>query len=265
MLSLEERQLLYWLTAHYRAGAGGIVDGGCFVGGSTVALAEGLRAAGGDGVVDVYDMFEVEGYMAELYFGEDGLRAGESFRPVFDRNTAHVEDLLRVHEGDVTQIGWSGDPIEVLFVDLSKSWSLNDYIVEEMFSCLIPGRSVVVQQDYVFPGCPWVILTMEHFRDYFEPVAFAEYSSMVYVCREQVPRGLPRVSELSHDEMLALMDQAASRFLGYPRDVVECAKATLLFMHGDHEQAHVILDRVKTEGTDHHATRVALQYMTTLV
>ena len=134
-----------------------------------------------------------------------------------------------------------------------------------MFSCLIPGRSIVVQQDYVFPGCPWVILTMEHLRDYFEPVAFAEYSSVVYLCHKQVPRGLRRVSELSHAEMLELMDQAAARFLGYPRDVVVCAKATLLFMHGDHDQATAILDRVKTEGADHHATKVALQYMTTLV
>lgn len=41
MLSLEERRLLYWLAREYFAGIGAIVDGGSFVGGSTLALGEG--------------------------------------------------------------------------------------------------------------------------------------------------------------------------------------------------------------------------------
>src|SRR5208282_5190833 len=139
MLSHEERQLLYWLTATYRSGVGAIVDGGCFVGGSTVALAEGLRARGAGGVIDVFDMFEVEPYMTDFYFKGANLSVGDSFRPLFDRNTAEVADRLRVHQGDLMQAGWSGEDAEILFIDCAKSWSLNDFIIEEFFPSLIPG------------------------------------------------------------------------------------------------------------------------------
>ncbi len=43
MLSIEERQLLAWLAASHWEGRGAIVDGGCFLGGSTLALGRGLR------------------------------------------------------------------------------------------------------------------------------------------------------------------------------------------------------------------------------
>ena len=87
MLSEQERQLLYWLTSTHFIGAGAIVDGGCFVGGSTLSLAEGLRknaARSSSARVHVFDLFEVEPYMADLYFSERGLAPGDSFRTLFD-------------------------------------------------------------------------------------------------------------------------------------------------------------------------------------
>jgi hypothetical protein len=259
MLSLEERRLLYWLTATRYEGAGAIVDGGCFVGGSTVALAEGLRAAGRCEKVDVYDLFEVEAYMVDFYFKGMGLRPGESFRGLFDRNLEGLHDLLTVHAGDLTATRWRGEPIEVLFIDFAKAWTLNDFIVAEFFPSLIPGRSIVVQQDFVYAGCPWVILTMEQLSDYFEPVGFAEYCSVVYVCTRQVPDDIDPISALDLRERMRLIDRAIRRFRGYPRDVLECAKATLLVEHGDREQADAILDRVEAENGEHFAVAPALQ------
>ena len=264
MLSVEERQLLQWLTRSRFTGAGAIVDGGCFVGGSTLALAEGLRAAGGGAKIDVFDLFEVEPYMADLYFTDRGISPGESFRPLFDQNTAHVSDLLRVHGGDITQFGWDGDPIEILFIDIAKSWALNDFLVAEFFPCLIPGRSIVIQQDFVFAVCPWVILTMEMLAPYFEPVAFAEYCSVVYLCRRAVPRGLEPVSQLPHEVRMSLMDQAIGRFRGYPEGVLRCAKAALLYEHGDRGTAQLIVAEVRDSGDDHPAVTAALGIMDTL-
>ncbi len=265
MLSIEERQLLYWLTATYYRGEGAIVDGGCFVGGSTVALGEGLRAVGRPGPIDVYDMFEVEPYMTDFYFKDSDLRAGDSFRPVFEQNTAHLSDLIRVHEGDLSRIGWCGEPIEILFIDFAKTWGLNDFIVENFFPSLIPGRSLVVQQDYVFAACPWLVLTMEQLSDYFVPVAFAEYNSVVFLCAEPIPSGLPPISSLSHGRRMELCDQAIARFHGYPRDVVECVKAVLLIEQGDREQAQVILDRVSAAGGEHIAVGPALDLVRGLI
>jgi hypothetical protein len=264
MLSLEERRLLFWLTSQYHTGAGAIVDGGCFVGGSTIPLAEGLRASGRAGIVDVYDRFEVEPYMAESYFKAESLASGESFRPVFDRYTDHVADLLRVHEGDLAKTGWRGDPIEILFVDFAKGWGLNDFVVSDFFPALIPGRSLVVQQDFVFAWCPWVALTMEHLADYFEPVAFAEYCSVVFACVRQVPSDVEPVSTLPHEQRMQLMDRAIGRFRGYPRDVLACAKAALLFEHGDREAGDAILAAVEGESEPHHAVAAAVDLVATL-
>ena len=49
----------------------------------------------------------------------------------------------------------------MLFVDIAKTWALNDVVIEQFFPRLIPGRSVVVQQDYAFAFRPWVAITME--------------------------------------------------------------------------------------------------------
>jgi hypothetical protein len=236
MLSIEERQLLAWLTESYWQGDGAIVDGGCFLGGSTVALAEGLRARPGDSAgvrIDVFDLFEVEPYMVDMYFPGTGLQAGDSFRGEFDKATAGVADLLEVHDGDLAQLGWDGRPIEVLFVDFAKSWSLNDVVVREFFPCLIPGRSIVLQQDYAFAFQPWIAITMEHLRESFEPVAFAEYNTVAFACRAPVPADVTLPSQLPRDAQLELFEAALRRFRGYPLSYLEAGKAMLLLEQGD--------------------------------
>jgi hypothetical protein len=260
MLSHEERQLLFWLASTWYSGAGAIVDGGCFVGGSSLALAEGLRAnpnrpAGA--LVEVFDLFEVEPYMIDLYFSDWDFEPGDSFRPVFDRNTEPVRDLLRVTEGDLALHGWDGRPIEVLFVDIAKSWSLNDLIVEQFFSALIPDRSVVVQQDMAFAYCPWVAITMELLADYFEPVSFAEYNSVVYVCRRQVPRDVldGPLQDLALDAKLELMDRAIARFRGYPRGYLELARTVLMVEGGERTAARTQLGQVRER---HHGEPLVL-------
>ena len=247
MLSIEERQLLAWLTAQWWEGAGAIVDGGCFMGGSTLPLAEGLREnerTTAKTRIDVFDLFEVEQYMVDPYFS-GRLQAGESFRGEFERATADVSDLLTTHAGDLLQLGWHGQPIEVFFVDFSKSWALNDVVVRDFFPCLIPGRSVVVQQDYAWPFQPWIAITMELLEEYFEPVAFAEYNSVVFVCRAPVPRDVPLPSGLSFERKLALLDSAVERFRGYPRSYLEGARAVLRFERGDRDGAQDELRAVR--------------------
>jgi hypothetical protein len=261
MLSIEERQLLFWLASSYFRGEGAIVDGGCFLGGSTIPLGEGLEANPATGTIDVYDQFEIEPYMNDMYFQGESRASGSSFRPVFERNIAHVAEHVRIHEGDLMTERWHGGPIEILFVDLSKTWELNDLIVDQFFPSLIPGRSVLVQQDFVFAICPWVPLTMEYLADHFEPVGFAEYCSVVYATRSPVPSGLDPVSALPHDRQIELMDTAIDRFCGYPRDVLECAKAMLFVNQGDFERADAIVRRLSVEGTDHFSVKAALEHV----
>src|SRR5262249_49893454 len=70
-----------------------------------------------------------------------------------------------VHEGDITTTGWEGGPIDVLFLDVLKSWHINDAVHRDFFPSLVPGRSVVVHQDYGWGSHPWVPVTVELMRD----------------------------------------------------------------------------------------------------
>ena len=252
MLSTSERALLYWLARDYYTGAGEIVDGGCFVGGSTLSLARGL-IDGGHATerahIHVYDLFASDPYMIEHYLKPLGINCanGESFRPVFDTNTRSVASLLRVNQGDICQIGWTGEPIEIMFIDISKHWSINDVLLTDFFPCLIPGRSVVIQQDLVFEWCPWLAVTMEYLADYFEYIAFVEYNTTVYLHTRSIPTDILQVKlwELPIERKVELMDRAIGRFSGYAKGMLECAKAALVLESGQAERAIEILASVR--------------------
>ena len=266
MLSAAERALLYWLARDYYSGAGKIIDGGCFLGGSTLALGRGLLDGGHGGkepLIYVYDLFVTESYMAEMYFAAAGLpyREGDSYRPLFDRNTLAVASLLQVNQGDIQQIRWTGEPIEILSINVSKHWSINDVLLTDFFSCLIPGRSAVVQQDFVFQWCPWVAVTMEYFAEYFDYFAFVEHCSTVYLYKKPIPAELLQVKlgELPLDRKVALMERAISRHSGSARGVLECAKAALLLEGGRPAEAvrHLAAVRERYAGDQHVLAAVA--------
>jgi hypothetical protein len=249
MLSVAERRLLYWLGAEHARGDGAIVDAGCFVGGSTVALAEGVRANSHvtGARIDAFDRFVVDEFMAEHYLARYGLRPGESFRHVFDANTAAVRDLLVVHEGDFAAAEWEEHPIEVLFVDIAKTWELNDIVTRRFFPWLVPERSIVVQQDLAHAFCPWLAVTMELLAEHFELIGWVEQNSVVYRCRRAVPADAipPRLQALPGDRRLALLDRAITRFAGVPAALLACARVVLLAELGDLCEARAQLSAIQ--------------------
>ena len=163
MLSAQELELLYTLARDRYTGRGEIIDGGAFLGGSTLALAAGLRdnpaVADRRGRVHSYDMFVADHFVSQFI---DGYPEGTSTRPYYDGVIADVASHVSVHEGDIATFPWPADrPIEILFIDVAKSWETNDVLVQQFFSRLIPGLSTVIQQDYHWPHTPWISITME--------------------------------------------------------------------------------------------------------
>jgi len=238
MLVPDELRLLNQLTGEYYRGDGAIVDAGCFLGGSTVALADGLRRnsharriAGKP--IHSYDRFEVEDWTRGIFFPES-VSAGASFREEFDRNVAPFADLVEVHAGDVTAETWTNGPIEILFIDLAKHWTVCDWVTWQFFPHLIPGRSIVVQQDYLYHHwVGWLHVTMEFYADYFDFECDTEVNSVAFLNTKEIPQSVLRrhtVESLSHAEKSDLMDRAASRFTGRKRDLIVAAKAHFLEM-----------------------------------
>lgn len=242
MLIPDELRLLNYLTDEYYTGEGAIVDAGCFLGGSTLALADGLRrnlrrrGYAEQKLIHSYDRFEIEGWTIGSYFPKKA-RAGESFRPLFDRNIADYADLVEVHAGDVLCWPWADGPIEILFIDIAKHWTVCDWVTWQFFPRLIPGKSVVIQQDYLcHHWVAWLHVTMEFYSDYFEYVCDTGVNSVVFLNTERIPEEVLRektVESLNTVEKSGLMDRAASRFTGTQAKVLRSAKQHFLEMLGE--------------------------------
>ena len=234
MLSKTERKLLYGLARDYASGDGAIVDAGSFLGGSTAALLAGVRDRSerwAGPPVASYDLFRVEASSLEKFFGDDpDLRVGDSFRSRFDENVARFDVPHLVHEGDITKVGWDGGPIDVLFLDVLKSWHINDAVHRDFFPALVPGRSVVVHQDYGWGSHPWVPITVELMRDSLVLVDWMEWGSHVFFVEHEVPAELIAggVAGLDFDTRLELMDRAVARADSWVRGMLEAGRAYLL-------------------------------------
>jgi SAM-dependent methyltransferase len=232
MLVPDELRLLHHLAENYASGSGEIVDAGPFLGGSTVALAAGLRRNRnrGNRIIHSFDRFEVEEWTRGVYFPES-TPAGTSFREQFDRNIAPHAGLIEVHAGDICEQTWNGEPIEILFIDIAKHFKVCDWVTWQFFPHLIPGRSLVVQQDYLYHHwVGWLHVTMEYYADCFEYVCDTDVNSVVFLNTKKVPVVRDTVGGLTRGERAALADRAASRFDGKKRELILSAKAHFLEM-----------------------------------
>ena len=253
MLIRDELRLLYTLARDHCTGSGRIVDAGCFLGGSTRALAAGVRdsdrGAAAAPIVS-YDLFKVEQYYFRI--SPDllaGTEVGDSLRPLFDKYLVGLNDRVEVQHGDLMELGWRGEPIELLFLDLLKTSELNDFVMREFFSRLIPGESIVVQQDCLWGEWPWINISMELLADHFCWIDDVG-CSRVYVLETAIPDELLRTSvqhDLSPAEQLALMDRAVAPATGSARGMLELARAALLHQHGRAGEAAGEVRRVREE------------------
>ncbi|NNK67585.1 MAG: hypothetical protein HKO95_12725 [Rhodobacteraceae bacterium] len=184
MLSKQERRLYLWLAEDWAVGAGAIVDLGCFAGGSTAPLAEGCRRAGRTQPIHAYDRFRASENVkaAVLYSAGIAPFEGKDILPLTQRLLAPWEAEITLHPGDIKDQDWPSDPIEVLCVDAAKTAETADSIAAKYFPALIPGRSVVVQQDFLHWKVPWIPAQMERLADFFSPVATCPRDTVVYLC-----------------------------------------------------------------------------------
>jgi hypothetical protein len=233
MLSKSERRLLYSLARDYGGRDGAIVDAGCFLGGSTAALLAGVRDRAEPPAMPVesYDLFRIEEFTIPKFFADDrSARVGESFRARYDRHLARFDVPHVVHEGDITRIGWSGERIDVLFLDVLKSWKINDAVLRDFFPSLVPGCSVIVQQDYGWGDTPWIPITVELMRDSLVLLDWMEWGSHVFFVDRELPRDVLEngVGGLDLDVKLELIEQAVRRAEGWVQGMLEISRAFLI-------------------------------------
>jgi hypothetical protein len=183
------------------SGAGRIVDLGCWFGATTFSLGRGLtknRHAKINRRIDAFDLFIWNRWM-QLAADPIGMpiryRDGESFFPEVQNLLAPYQEIVRLHKEDLIQHQPEKVPVEFLFIDAFKTWPLAEKIVTDFFPLLIPGVSVVVQQDFIFhqPVAATSHLLMWRLRDHFEWLhQIPRSGSVVFLCKKRIdPASLP--------------------------------------------------------------------------
>ena len=263
MISADERAYYYAYARRLFTGTGEIVDLGCWLGATTISLAAGLaanpRPAASPRRVHAYDRFIWEDWMDGVHLlGNPPMvrtfRTQDSFLGEFYERIDGWKDRITVHPADLLVDGWRMErPIECLLVDAMKSWSLTSCILRNFFPWLVPRLSVVIYQDFVFWGEPWVHLINYRLRAYFTPLHRVPGSpSMVFALRRQVPGELLTVpysyGSFSSDEIDAAIEYSTSLLPSEARPDILAVKALIHVHRGDLEGARRQLDAYRSQG-----------------
>jgi hypothetical protein len=233
----------------YRA-AGAIVDLGCFVGSTTICLAQGLSAnrAAKTAKIHAYDRFLWEPWMQRWWEGQrlpaPELETG-SFLPEFVKQTSPWKDQIIVHHEDLGVSRWDDGPIEFLLVDVMKSSDLAETITRNFFSFLVPGRSYVAHQDFVHSLTSWIPLLQFRLRNSFAVAADIPGSgTVVFRYRKQFSPeavGDLSITSVAREELEAAFDYSLGLVSDSKKPNVIAGKAMAYLHRGDVESARAVV------------------------
>jgi hypothetical protein len=245
LLSGYERQMCHWLAKEWYSGAGAIVDLGSFLGSSTVAFAAGLaEREDSAGHVHAYDLFRVSRDPETQKFLNK--QEGDSFLENYQATIAGYEDRITTHAGDIKQFPWTGGPIEILFIDLAKSWEMNEFIIRAFFPFLIPGKSLIIHQDFGNAWNPWLPVSMGYLDDYVT-ILCDESTSRVFHYHQAIPDEVLQVNyktDLDRGTRLACMQKSLDAADGWILHRLHGAMAIITFIEDGKEAGLAYIDRV---------------------
>lgn len=218
MLTEEEGKLLHWLTRDYATGAGAICDLGCFAGGSTARLASGVAAAGRGTQVHAFDHFTLTEDQKQRYLYPAGIARfkGQDMSAAVQQLLAPWQQVVALRPGDITEVNWDGGPIEILFIDAAKTPFSADQIARSFMPYLIPGRSIVVQQDYLHWRQPWVPAQMELLSDSFEIVGWCAKNTVIFRATQTITAQTLKAAHVDHLSDAILIDLIGRALCRFP-------------------------------------------------
>lgn len=260
MMSIPERQFLFGLASRYYAGKGIIVDAGIFLGASTRCFGEGVRSnpaceeitQNWPQPIVSFERAIVNPNMPD-FFKSHGLAfsaaQGESFEAELRRNIEPVKDLIDLRIGDFNDAAGVDSPVEILFLDILKGVRLSLHALRLFYPKLIPGRSIVIQQDYFYERLPWIKTQQEALAAYFDFVGEIG-SSAIFLCTKEIPRAAVDEldNDMTHTEQLRLASIAMQRSADPNRRfLMALSKTRLIRKLQGRVPARAYLDVVKAE------------------
>ncbi|KOU62801.1 hypothetical protein ADK57_23675 [Streptomyces sp. MMG1533] len=259
-----ELQFLYLVGRHTLSGEGHIVELGSGGGGSTYALAMGLKESPvfdeKTGRLHAYDFFRVgKGTFATEKFFTSGHKPEDdnSFLNDFRGRLEPFLPFLEIHAGDLWQTSDPNDttPVEFLHIDIAKTARVFRCVCERFLTRLRPG-SVVLHQDFAGPRLPWLHWSTGALLPYIEIAGPPIRSTLAFEVTKPIPEDvLKSISEDAYtlDEKLALISAVQDRVDrdhtgGIPfKSVLELAKAYVAHYDGRHKRAWSIAKPLQSD------------------
>jgi predicted O-methyltransferase YrrM len=255
MLAPEEQKLLYLLAKDYYTGEGSIFDAGICLGGCTESFARGLAARDSvpplAPIVHAYELgIADEDYVTEFIrnqYGEERHK-GDSFVDIIQKNIDSMpcREAIRFFPGDILEQPYPAS-IEIMFLDVCKTQAIN-FKMQQLFARLIPGKSIVIQQDYIHAWSPYIHTTMGYLAEYFEPVGPVECSSFVFLLKKKIPLEILNNDVFGSapvEKLEEYLTHYYSYFLGeLHRNTLEMARAMLLFEKGEKKRCFDLISEL---------------------
>ena len=159
MITPQERNYYHWLASSIGKDAGNIVELGVWLGASTAALSAGL-----DGQTihcfDQFDWEELDNWKSGIHLSE-----GDDFSGIFLDNMKRVGANVRVTRANLYDFTWTDGDIDLIVIDLGKYANELAYALMVFGPRFVPGKTIIVLQDYqYFPGYQ-IALTIDAIRD----------------------------------------------------------------------------------------------------
>lgn len=170
--------MLAYLARYACLPRGRVYDLGPFLGGSTYPLAWGVMQRGLPEAVVSIDQFRASEKQKERFIYPKGIAAfdGDDIFPLFK---SLVNGLpVEVHRSNVCEFA-PAEGISLLFIDVCKTPATNFHVVSRFIS-KVTLAGIVVQQDFLSFGTPWVIWSMYKLRKNFKVIALCDFNSVLF-------------------------------------------------------------------------------------
>lgn len=255
MMSARERSLLLALAEHEYRGDGVIVDAGVFCGASTMCFGTAIKVnpayrdivARWKKPIHTYEFGIVNPGMIP-FFERHGVtgdwQVGDSFEKYLRGNIKPVSRLVKLHMGDIALADWSGDPIEILFLDVLKSNEIQRVVMREFMPCLLEG-GILIQQDYFIDGLPFLKIMQEHLADHFEYLGEVQSSAVFRLIRkiDRAQLASDPLDTIAPERKLELLDRARDRSIDPDRRLLcDLGKVRFLSSIDQMQAAQALLD-----------------------
>jgi hypothetical protein len=192
MVSSAEMAFFTESAARYAGQEGAIVDLGCWLGSTSIALARGILSRRSEAVtppekVFGFDLFRWEPWMpAHIPYCE--YQAGENFLPEARRIVRdHGGGAVELVQADLGLYEWQGGPIKLLLVDAMKNATLAVQIPRSFFSSLVVG-SLLIHQDFKHYYTSWIHVLQYRLRQYFRFYQSVPSGTVAFETIAPIPR-----------------------------------------------------------------------------